>query len=104
MKRAILLSLAILASSTASTRAELNIRIPTPVQVGALVSAGTLTGAFSLLAGRFAYNMALENPNHNNGRPDKLFYNTLTTGSIIAAITSGIITYQAFKNAYSLLK
>lgn len=74
MKKTLLLSLALLTfASTTPVRAELNIRIPTPVQVGALVTADTLTGAFSLLAGGCAYQMALENPNPNGGRPDKLF-------------------------------
>lgn len=104
MKRALLLSLAVLTfASTTPVRAELNIRIPTPIQVGTLVTAGTLTGAFSLLSGRFAYHMTQEEPT-NGGRPDKLFHNILTLGSGIAAITSGIISYQALKYAYSLLK
>lgn len=105
MNKIILLSLALIicASTITPARAELNIRIPTPVQVGALITAGTLTGAFSVLAGHFAYHMMQEEPN-NGGRPDKLFHGIVTIGSGVAAVTSGIICYQAFKNAIQLLK
>ncbi len=105
MKKSLLLSLAFISFvSTTTAHAEINIAIPTAVEAGACITAGVVTGAFSLLAVRFAYQMALENPNPNGGRPDKFFYNTVTIGSLLAAVTSGIVSYHAFKNAYSLLK
>ncbi len=104
MKQSLLLSLALLTCASATpARAEINIVIPTAIEAGACITAGVVTGAFSLLAGRFACHTIQENP-HNGGRPDKLFYGILTIGSGLAAITSGIISYQSFNNAYKLLK
>lgn len=103
MNKALFLSLALLTSATLPARAaELNIRIPTPVAVGALAIAGTVTAAFSLLSSSFAWKMAQEES--HGGQPDKMFLNSVTIGSGLAAITSGIVSYMAFKNACQLLK
>lgn len=105
MKRTLLLSIAFitLANTITPAHAELNIRIPTALQVGAYLTAGTLSGVFSLLTTRFAYFTAQEDI-PASGRPEKLFHRIVTLGSGMAAITSGIVSYLAFKNAYQLLK
>ena len=104
MKKIIVFSLLFLTFASLTTRPAINIQIPNSVAAGALVTVGTLTGAFSILAGKSAYDMLQEQSSNNGLIPQKSVLNMLTVGSGLAAITSGIVSYLSFKNAYNLLK